>query len=202
MFRPPGGQKMLVTLDKPMAHDQADLAEDHSDLSARFARGEAAAFDEVVRLYQPRVARLVQRLLGWRGDVEDIVQETFLVALSQCKRFRGESSLATWLSAIAIRKCRTHRWRRLLRWRWLNQRSVESRKADAADAGAIVDETAQRVRRAVQELPQGMREAVVLYYLEGMSVAEMSKVLGATVNAIDVRLHRAREKLRETLSEE
>ena len=68
----------------------------------------------LVALHQQRVSRLVYRLLGWRGEVEDIVQDVFLAALKSHKNFREESSQWTWLAAITINRCRTHRRRKLL----------------------------------------------------------------------------------------
>ena len=69
-------------------------------LAERFARGEAAAFDEVVRRYHPAVSRLARRLLGWSADAEDVVQEVFLAALKNARRFRRGASLSTWLSLV------------------------------------------------------------------------------------------------------
>src|SRR5881409_3425290 len=92
---------------------------DESSLAQRFAEGDAAAFEAVVALHRPRITRLVYRLLGWPNDVDDMVQEVFLAALTQCRRFRGQSALATWLTVIALNKCRTHRRSLLSRWRTL-----------------------------------------------------------------------------------
>ena len=64
---------------------------------------------------------MVYRLLGWRGEVEDIVQDVFLAAFKRRQTFRDESSQWTWLAAIAINRCRTHRRRKLLEFRWLKR---------------------------------------------------------------------------------
>src|SRR5256885_260053 len=98
---------------------QPDTAGGTGSLPERFARGESAAFEEVVALYQSRVSRTVFRLTGWgqRSDVEDIVQEVFLAALNHSRRFRGAASLSTWLTAIAVNKCRSHRRRLGVMWR-------------------------------------------------------------------------------------
>src|SRR5215217_5846336 len=80
-------------------------------LAERLARGEADAFDELVGLHETRLTRLPYRLLGWRGDVADVVQEVFLSALLHASRFRGEASLGTWLTRITVNKCRSHQRR-------------------------------------------------------------------------------------------
>ena len=79
---------------------------DEKSLAQRFAEGDAAAFEAVVAIHRPRITRLVYRLLAWPADVDDLVQEVFLAALTQCRKFRGESALATWLTVIALNKCR------------------------------------------------------------------------------------------------
>jgi len=179
----------------------SDLNEGDQTLAGRFAAGEAGAFEEVVVVYQARVARLAQRLLGWNGDAEDVAQDVFLDALTAARRFRGESSLWTWLSTITVNRCRRRARRSAVTRRfrqWLKRTPDDV--ALPADVGAIVQERCSAVRRAVSSLPAREREAVVLFYLEGLSVDEMSRVLRASPNAISVRLHRAREKLASTLS--
>jgi RNA polymerase sigma factor (sigma-70 family) len=141
----------------------------------------------------------VYRLLGWRHDADDVVQDVFLAALKQIHRFRAESSIGTWLAAIAIKKCRTWRKRRWVRWRWLGRQRLSEPASSPADEALVKDELAAEVRRAVQELAAPHREVIVLYYLEQMSVKEMAQLLQASPNAIDVRLHRARQRLRTKL---
>src|SRR5262245_50155020 len=73
-------------------------------------------FEQLVAQHQSRVARLAQRLLGWRdADVQDVVQEVFVCAWAHLASFRGESSIETWLTRLTINQCRSHRRRRLAR---------------------------------------------------------------------------------------
>jgi RNA polymerase sigma-70 factor (ECF subfamily) len=156
-----------------------------------------SGFDRLVAEHQQRVTRLVYRLLGWRGEVEDIVQDVFLAAFKRRETFRDESSQWTWLAAIAINRCRTYRRRKLLEFRWLKRARPNS--AVERNPNLERDETAQRVRQAVAALPDRDREVIVLYYLEDWSVADISRATGISAGTIDVRLHRAREKLRKSL---
>jgi RNA polymerase sigma factor (sigma-70 family) len=160
-------------------------------------------FDRLVAENQDRVARLVYRLLGWReslcGDVDDIVQDVFLAAFKNLKTFRDESTQWTWLAAIAINRCRSHRRRKLLEFRWL--KNATNHRATESPSAIERDETSNCVRRAVAELPPQDREVIVLYYLEDWTVAQISKTCGASPAAIDVRLHRARQRLRKILGE-
>ena len=159
----------------------------------------ADAFDRLVAEHQDRVARLVYRLLGWHGEVDDIVQDVFLAAFKHRRDFRDESSEWTWLAAIAINRCRSHRRRKLLEFRWLKS-AVANRELESP-SNLERDETSERVRKAVAALPAKDREVIVLYYLEDWTVAQISEALGASPAAIDVRMHRARQKLKETLGE-
>jgi RNA polymerase sigma factor (sigma-70 family) len=173
---------------------------DERSLAQRFAEGDAAAFEAVVAMHRPRITRLVYRLLGWPADVDDMVQEVFLAALTKCRRFRGESALGTWLTVIALNKCRTHRRGLLSRWRAL--RRVSRRPTplqSAADAGAMRDDTLAQVREAIKRLAGRDREVIVLHYLEDRGVGEMAELLKIRTNAVEVRLHRARQRLKKLL---
>jgi RNA polymerase sigma-70 factor (ECF subfamily) len=191
---------MTVMADGPPADLSAQVRrpglEDDS-LVERFAAGDASTFDRIVAGQQVRITRLVHRLLGWEEDVQDVVQEVFLAALKSRKAFRGGSSLSTWLTRIAINQCRTQARRRFL-WRRLTRALADRRRSQpaAADRQAIDRETLQQVRQAVQALPAACREVAVLRYLEEMSIEEIAEVLAVSRNVVEVRLHRARQKLR------
>jgi RNA polymerase sigma-70 factor (ECF subfamily) len=146
------------------------------------------------------VTRLAYRLLGWRGDVEDLVHDVFLAAFKQRHRFRGEASAWTWLAAIAINQCRSHRRRQVLRFRWLRNRNRPEHAARSSER-AEQDETAQRVRDAVAQLRIRDRELIVLHYLEELSTEQISAITGVSMKTIHVRLHRARQRLKALLEQ-
>lgn len=160
-------------------------------------------FERLVALHEPRVRRLARRLLGWRGasTVDDIVQDVFLAALKNLSRFRGDASVETWLMRITINRCRSHQRRQLLTLRWLRKPRGEPEASAGADARTLTDETRSRVRAAVAKLPTKEREVVVLNYLEELPVSEIATLLSLSRGAVDVRLHRARRRLKELLGE-
>jgi RNA polymerase sigma-70 factor (ECF subfamily) len=186
---------------------QPDAATGPRALPERFAAGEPAAFDELVMLYQPRIVRTVFRLTGWgrRDDVEDVVQEVFLAALNHGHGFRGTASLSTWLTAIAVNKCRSHRRRLRVVWkRFVRASREESEWPAPASSGAdalSADETSARVREAVAALSPRDREVVVLRYFEDLSLDEIAGLTRQSKNAVEVRLHRARARLANGLRE-
>lgn len=173
---------------------------DGADLASRIAAGEPGAFELLVALYQSRVTRLAYRLLGWSGEVEDVVQDVFFTALGKAGSFRGHASLWTWLTVLTVNRCRTHQRRQMVRRRvhrvLLNATPSQN---TAADRGAMDHEVAREVRSAVAALPPRDREVIVLFYLEQKTIAEIGRLLNASPNAIEVRMHRARAKLRELL---
>lgn len=170
------------------------------ELAARLARGDAGALEEVIDLHQSAIARLANRLLGWAGEVDDIVQDIFLTALEKAGTFRGQSSLKTWLTVIALNRCRTHHRRRKI-WRRVvaTLTARRSTPSPAADQPALSDEVAREVRSAVAVLPSRDREVIVLLYFEHKTPAEIAELVGSSLNAIEVRLHRAKVKLRQSL---
>jgi RNA polymerase sigma-70 factor (ECF subfamily) len=149
------------------------------------------------------VARLAQRLLGWSdADVADVVQEVFIAAWTNLGSFRGDASISTWLTRLTINECRRHRRRRLARLsmltRFLQKRPPPQAHVDSDPLAR--DERLSHVRSAVQRLPAKYREVIVLRYLEELEVSEIMQALGLSANAINVRLHRARELLSQKLN--
>ena len=169
--------------------------QEDGELVARFRAGEGAAFDRLVLAHQGRVVRLVHRLLGRPQEVDDVVQEVFLSVLENLRRFRGECRFSTWLTRIVVSKCRSHQRWRLRRLRlWLAAcRSEVGRASNSSSAAS------DAVCRAVDQLPAKYREPVVLRYFEDLSVPEIGEALGISAGAVEVRLTRARQKLKRML---
>ena len=165
----------------------------------RFNKGDESAFEQIMKENAADVAALANRLLGWPGEVEDVVQNVFVKAFTGLRKFRRRSRLKTWLFAITINECRRHRRRQMLRLR-LPAKAHRNLSSPAAFAGVMNGERLNRVRRAVLSLPAKYREAVVLRYLQGLSMKQASEVLGITVNALHVRLTRARQRLKRNLT--
>jgi RNA polymerase sigma-70 factor (ECF subfamily) len=166
---------------------------------ARFQNGEAAAFEELVSRHQTRLLRLIRRLLDSPDDAEDVLQDVFVSVFENLSRFRGKARFTTWITTIAVNKCRTHR-RRVARRRWLTRLLSGDDSQSTEHWHENLDDEREEVRQAVRTLPPTYREPVVLYYFEQMSVSEISVVLDRKTNAIETRLSRARRMLREILN--
>ncbi|MHC4680620.1 MAG: RNA polymerase sigma factor [Planctomycetota bacterium] len=172
-------------------------------LVERFSRGDESAFERIVERYSADVAALANRLLAWPGDVEDVTQDVFLAVFLGLKKFRRDCRLKTWLFAITINKCRSNRHRRCLHLRRFSQAAGETLSVPAAteQAGPMEAEDLDRVRRAVAALPVRYREPVVLRYLQELPTDEIGRILGISQNALQVRLSRARKRLKQDLAE-
>lgn len=151
----------------------------------------------------PRLRRLVHRLLGWRAsghEIDDVVQDVLLAALRHRDGFRGEASVTTWLTRIALSKASEHGRRAALRRRLFACFGRDD--APSADAPAEVDERLDRTRAAMQQLGHSDREVLVLRYLEQKHVPDIAALLGCARPAVDARLSRARQRLRTLLEQQ
>lgn len=193
-------------MQPPRAHQPLVLASpegDEAGLAARFAAGDTAALAEVVDRYQQTLAHLASRLLGWPGDDRsaDLVQEVFVRALMTRRRFKGKSSLKTWLTTITVNECRAclrkQRRRQALFRLWaLGTPSIDvAKETNPVES----DEQYRLVRQGVQSLPAASREVVVLHYLQQLPIAEVAEALGISPGAVSTRLTRARQQLAKVL---
>jgi RNA polymerase sigma-70 factor (ECF subfamily) len=178
-------------------------AEEDCALPRRLAADEPGAFERLVEVYQARVTRLAHRLLGWHAgsDAEDAVQDVFLAALTHAKRVRGDRGLWPWLATITVNACRTRRRRAWVRDTFFSRSRASASVIESRDASAAAQEREglRRVREAIDRLPTRDREVIVLHCLEEMRLTDVAGVLNVSVNAVQVRLHRARQRLRSEL---
>jgi RNA polymerase sigma-70 factor (ECF subfamily) len=180
-------------------------------LVRRCAAGEEAACAELVAEHQRMVVQLAMNLLGERDEALDLSQEVFLRVFRTIHRFRGQSSLRTWIYRIAVNQARNrHRfWRRRHR---ANQISLDahlathgdflSNWAAAPDRLFAQKELAHRLQDALDRLPFDQRTAIVLREIDGLSYEEISFTLGVAIGTVKSRLTRARQALREELAED
>ena len=156
--------------------------------------------DEVVRYYSPMVYRIALTKTQSSYDADDIFQEVFMKLCLHEKPFAGEEHRKAWLIKVTINCCNSHftaPWRK----------NVVS--LDDAMASQIPDETPEAydlgdgpdVYAQVLKLPQNMREVVLLYYYEDLSIREISQVLQTSEVNVKKRLSRARQKLKLELAD-
>lgn len=182
----------------------ADRHESSEQLLERAQGGDERAFSELVRIHQHDVFTLAFRLLGNYELAADAAQETFIRAWRALPRFRGESTLSTWLHRITVntswtlgKRAQRHRTSTLGEDLLMDEDDGPTPESSAERA-----ELGIRIGRAVADLPDPQRAVVVLKDIYGWSHAEVAKALDISVTAAKVRLHRARRRLRDVLWKE
>jgi len=186
---PPGGDEHLPVSDL--------------DLLCRARNGDGAAFHELVDRHGASLFRLAFLLVGNGADAEDVVQETLMGAFQHLNRFRGHSSVKTWLTAIlanqAAMQRRTRARRKVVP---LHEEEGDSAALEEVpEAGSAAEQTDARldVQAVLSALSPEHRQVIVLREYEGMSYQEMAEVLGVPRGTVESRLFRAREHLKQLL---
>jgi RNA polymerase sigma-70 factor (ECF subfamily) len=165
------------------------------ELLARIARGDQDAVRAMVARKLPRLLALAGRMLGDRGDAEDVAQETFVRIWRAAPRWRsGEAKFDTWLHRVALNLC-TDRLRRR-RETTMAEPPEQIDRGPAPDRN-LHDEDSQRlVGAALATLPDRQREAIVLHYYQELSNIDAAEAMGISVEALESLLSRARRALR------
>jgi RNA polymerase sigma-70 factor (ECF subfamily) len=170
-------------------------------------RERAEAGEELDQIYEQHVSevhRWVRRLLGPGGDVPDLIHDVFVVAVRRRAEFRGDGSIRTWLFRITMNVVRNRRRRARLRAILFDRYGGGT----AAPGGAPVTPLEDLERReqiaelyaALDRLPDKLRTPLILFELEGMTCETIGEMLGVSVGATWVRLHRGRARLSSELA--
>jgi RNA polymerase sigma-70 factor (ECF subfamily) len=171
---------------------------------------ELADFDEVVRVYRPRILRFLLSSLTDRDAAEALTQECFLKAWSARHSFRGDSSLSTWLTRIAVNLMRDHLRSRTLRF-WQKTRGSSLDAMDISDwvpdgrsspeSAAVARNRVGEVWRAVKDLSAHQRTVFVLRFVEELELEEIATTIGMNLSTVKSHLYRALAVIRERLGE-
>lgn len=151
-------------------------------------------FCQLVEAHQTSLLRMCYLHLQDRQDAEDAVQETFLKAYRAMASFRGESSEKTWLMRIAINVCRDMR-----RSKWFKYISHHVTPELLPEEGTELPEDAMMLNMCIMAMPAKWREIVLLYYYQGLTMAQTAQALGIAQSTVSSRLKQARTYLREHL---
>ena len=175
-------------------------------LVARCQAGNAAAFDELVRRHQGRAFNVAWQLLRNREDATEVAQDAFVRIYRKLANFRGECEFTTWLHQIVVNLAHNkHRW-----WRRRGRQEADTLDDDRQiaaptvppDAVAAQRELARMLSARIAALPVPYREVLVLRNMEDLSYEEIAVVLKCEVGTVKSRIARAREALRESMTDE
>ena len=175
---------------------------DDEQLVDRFVEGDSAAFEEIVRRYESRVRKLVFGFVRSPELAEDIAQDTFLRAHQKLAGLSRRGSLRSWLFQVAINRARDE-LRRAKRWDWTSELPEEMPAGPDASAlrGAEQRELGRWLAALISELPEKSRIPLILKEVEGMTYAEIAAMLEVPMGTVQIRIHRARHRLRARLAE-
>lgn len=161
-------------------------------------------FDELVRIYWPRVFRFALASLRDFDAAQTIAQDCFYKAHKNRSRFRGDSSLNTWLMQIAVNLVRDHFRNRRLRF-WKRSERLDSAaqwtpdRQPSPESAAVVQEKVQAVWRAAAGLPERQRTVFLLRFVEDMDLLEIAAATGMKEGTVKTHLFRALHVVRQHL---
>lgn len=192
---------------QPAAGHSGDAA-----LVRRALARDESAFREIMERHNRRLYRVARSILRNDSEAEDVVQETYVSAFTHLDGFRGDSSLATWLSRIAMNEAlgRLRRERPAVELDAFELQRTKAQIIQFPQTGASDDpertmaqrEILQLVERAADNLPEIFRIVFVTRVIEGMSVEETAELLSLQPETVKTRLHRARRLVRDQLDEQ
>jgi len=172
---------------------------DDQTLITRVLAGDSTAAKAIYDRHVDRVYRIAYRLAGDDALAQDWVQETFIRAFDRLSQFRGDSSLATWLTSVAT-SVALNGLRKVKRSR-TSEVELEEAQFLGQDSDADTLDLRARIQRAVDALPEKYRVVFVMYDMEGYSHEEIASSLSISAVASKVQLFRARSMLREQLAD-
>jgi RNA polymerase sigma-70 factor (ECF subfamily) len=156
--------------------------------------------EELIRLWEGRLFYYIRRLVSHESDAWDSLQDTWVCVLRGIRRLRNPQALSPWLYRTARNQAMN-----LLRKRYRDQDLFPEDPPDVEELGAEEEsgfEDAERVHYALDQIPLHHREALTLHFLEDLSLAQISDVLGIPEGTVKSRLHHAKRALREVLEKE
>jgi RNA polymerase sigma factor RpoE len=178
------------------------------ELVQRVQSGDKRSFDVLVLKYQHKVVSLVLRYVHDHDTAQDVAQEAFIKAYKGLKNFRGESAFYTWLYRIAINSAKNYL---VSQNRRLPDNDIDAHEAEQFEGESALKEyaTPERelltaeiqatVSKAIDDLPEDLRTAIMLRELEGMSYEEIAETMDCPIGTVRSRIFRARESIDKVL---
>lgn len=171
-----------------------------AEVIARAIAGDRTAFEEIVVRHERRVLTLAYRLLGNMDDAQDASQETFLRAFKYLRRFDSSKPLEPWLVGMTVNVCRNMGRKSQHRRVFLSGEFAEPVDPGSGPLALLyADEQRRLLHRALADLGEKERAAVVLRDLEGLTTAEVAEILGSSEPTVRSQISVARLKIRAAL---
>jgi RNA polymerase sigma factor (sigma-70 family) len=196
---------------KRKAMEQQARSDEDQQLVARTQEGEAAAFDQLVVKYTPRLYGLVYNMTSNHEDTNDLLQDVFAKAYKAIRGFRGKSSFYTWIHSIAVNMTLNFLKKRGRRYHLSlddvdasiqnDKEFLELTATSSPVREADLSELQRRLNEAMMKLSDEHRAVVTMFHIQGMPHAEISKILGVSEGTVRSRLFYANRQLQNYLDE-
>jgi RNA polymerase sigma-70 factor (ECF subfamily) len=190
------------------APEQSTSDEDDVRLMRLIANGDTAALEELIERHQGLVLGTVARMLGSNSDVEDIGQQVFVRVWRSAARYVPRAKFTTWLLKITrnlvfneMRRMKRHSQVSIQPEPGAEEIAIKDATVQAPDAALLEQELQEAIEKAITELPETQRMAVVLRRYEDLSYDDIAQVLDLSVPAVKSLLFRARSELRTRLQQ-
>ncbi len=179
-----------------------------AELVKQAKQGELAAYELLVNRYQQKVANVISKFIKDRHEIQDVAQEVFIKVYRALPNFRGESSFYTWIYRIAVNTSKNHL---VARSRRIQNTQVEFedaesfasnedyRNLDTPDAVYARGELEQTMSKAIAQLPEDLKAAIVLREVEGLSYDEIAAQMDCPIGTVRSRIFRARDAIDQAL---
>ncbi len=175
------------------------------DIIEAVLAGDSRAYAHLVDSYKGQVFNLIYRMTGNRNDAEDLAQETFLRAYNKLWRYDPSRPFFAWLYTIALNITRNHIKRTsrsdMGKVEWLDNvgRNGEEAKPVYQEEAVLKEEEQKMLQDCLLLLPEYMREAVILRYIDERPFEEVAMILGVSLSTAKMRVYRALERLKQLL---
>jgi RNA polymerase sigma-70 factor (ECF subfamily) len=169
------------------------------ELIERYLSGEETAIEDLIVKYQRRIYALAYRMTGNMEESKDITQNTFLKAIKNIRKFRGESLFKTWLYKIAYNLCLNYIKKARHHQEELQHELVGNQ---AGALGVLIEkERNMHIKKALSKVPGRQRETIILRTFEGLSCQEVTEIMNISEGAVKANYHHGIKKLKEVLRE-
>lgn len=170
----------------------------HHDLIDRCRQGDRQSYYQVYKLYSRSMYNTAYRIVHNEDEAQDILQEAFISAFHNLDTYRGDSAFGAWLKRIVINKALTQVSKKKME-RFPDDDCWDVKEEEAEDVFEDFPFTVEKVRAAIEALPDGYRTVLSLYLLEGYDHSEIAEIVGITESTSKSQFNRSKKKLREIL---
>ena len=173
------------------------------ELLQQTAQGNEKAFEQLMAKYEQAVFNTIYRYTGNTEDVEDLAQEIFIKVWKNAVKFKGKAKFSTWLYRIAVNHCLDYRKKHKQKPVSLDRITDKGKTPESLQISTDHDQerNVTLVRKALAELPDRQRIAIILAQYEGLSYKEIAQTMKVSVSSVESLIFRARRSLKTRLSE-